>query len=429
MENKIEKLEQASQLLGQEQPDEIDKKIDQINEIKEKQTKLDDKTKEELEKEKRELIEQIKELEEDYYHPKDKMPDEEIDKITQDLLNHPLFWKEIPKNFEENDHFKALQQIVYDDEPENIAKHSLQKGNEHFKKGQDKTYFMKLALEQYTEGIEANGRDKQVNAKLYNNRALIQIKRKNYGKAIQDCKDAIMNDNNFVKAYYRCAQALVYLFKYKEAIVILEKAEKLDPQNKDIKKLIKESQTKYNNDLLKTQQKKDQKVQEQSTLFNALKIRNIYLGKAIMDFPDSCNKSCWLEDDGSLHFPAFIQYPEFQQMDYIQDIHESHKLQENIKALFDENGHLVYDLNKVYNPNNVELYLELNQVEPYYQIKNISDWPKQRGLIKIDSRKKMATLMATKGFVLPKVAEFYMVCPDSKDFYEHFKRNFEIIKR
>lgn len=41
----------------------------------------------------------------------------------------------------------------------------------------------------------------------------------------------------------------------------------------------------------------------------------------------------------------------------------------------------------------------------------------------------MATLMATKGFVLPKVAEFYMVCPDSKDFYEHFKRNFEIIKR
>lgn len=36
--------------------------------------------------------------------------------------------------------------------------------------------------------------------------------------------------------------------------------------------------------------------------------------------------------------------------------------------------------------------------------------------------------MATKGYILPKVAEVFMVCPESKVFYEHFRNNFDFIK-
>lgn len=35
--------------------------------------------------------------------------------------------------------------------------------------------------------------------------------------------------------------------------------------------------------------------------------------------------------------------------------------------------------------------------------------------------------MATRGYVLPCVAEFYVVCPDNKEFYSHFRRNFEFV--
>lgn len=42
-------------------------------------------------------------------------------------------------------------------------------------------------------------------------------------------------------------------------------------------------------------------------------------------------------------------------------------------------------------------------------------------------KKKITSILATKGYVLPRVAEFYMVCPDSKEFYYHFKRHFEFI--
>lgn len=36
--------------------------------------------------------------------------------------SHPLFMKELPKNLEENKHLTALQNIMYDDEPVNIAR-------------------------------------------------------------------------------------------------------------------------------------------------------------------------------------------------------------------------------------------------------------------------------------------------------------------
>lgn len=84
-----------------------------------------------------------------------------------------------------------MQSMIYDDTPENIAIYAQKKGNELFKKGQDVPYYINEAFKTYTEGIDAKGSDPEINSKLLNNRALIQIKKKNYGKAIEDCKEAI----------------------------------------------------------------------------------------------------------------------------------------------------------------------------------------------------------------------------------------------
>lgn len=50
-----------------------------------------------------------------------------------------------------------------------------EKGNEHFKKGAGKKYFIRQAIQSYTEGIEAGSSEKNVNAQLYNNRALMHM--------------------------------------------------------------------------------------------------------------------------------------------------------------------------------------------------------------------------------------------------------------
>lgn len=85
----------------------------------------------------------------------------------------------------------ALQNLLHDDTPENLARSYKEKGNEHFKKGSGKKYFIRQAIQSYTEGIEAGSSEKNVNAQLYNNRALMHMHLKNFGRAIDDCKSAL----------------------------------------------------------------------------------------------------------------------------------------------------------------------------------------------------------------------------------------------
>ena len=119
---------------------------------------------------------------------KTQMSEKELEETTNYLKNHPLFLKEIPENIDDYPDLVALQNLIYDDEPENVARHckvkskyfqkttTIQvKGNELYKKGTGKKYFIKEALKAYTEGIDAKGKDKETNAILYTNRALMHI--------------------------------------------------------------------------------------------------------------------------------------------------------------------------------------------------------------------------------------------------------------
>lgn len=92
------------------------------------------------------------------------------------LTKHPLFMKEMPKDLENYPDIQALQALLHDDTPEKLAHDFNHAGNEVYKKGPDTEYFLKEAFKSYSEGIDVNSSDKETNAKLYNNRALIQIK-------------------------------------------------------------------------------------------------------------------------------------------------------------------------------------------------------------------------------------------------------------
>lgn len=70
---------------------------------------------------------------------------------------------------------------------------------------------MKEAYHKYTDAINIKCPDPVINAKLHANRAQLNLKLKNYGKVINDCKECLKYDPNFVKGYYRYAKALLCL--------------------------------------------------------------------------------------------------------------------------------------------------------------------------------------------------------------------------
>lgn len=74
------------------------------------------------------------------------MTPQECEETTNYLKNHPLFMKEIPTNIEDYPDLLALQNLFHDDTPENLARSHKEKGNEHFKKGAGKKYFIRQAI-------------------------------------------------------------------------------------------------------------------------------------------------------------------------------------------------------------------------------------------------------------------------------------------
>jgi hypothetical protein len=91
------------------------------------------------------------------YKPEHQMTEEEMKETTEYLLNHPLFMKELPADIESNPHLMALQNIIYDEEPEKLAEtlnvtNNLpqRQGNERLKERPNHIYFMKDAYKKYT---------------------------------------------------------------------------------------------------------------------------------------------------------------------------------------------------------------------------------------------------------------------------------------
>lgn len=82
-------------------------------------------------------------------------------------------------------------------------------------------YHMKQAYQKYSEAIKLKCPSPAINAKLHANRAQLNLKLKNYGKVVNDCKLCLQYEPNYVKGYYRYAKALIALEKYEDCIKLL----------------------------------------------------------------------------------------------------------------------------------------------------------------------------------------------------------------
>eukprot|EP00002_Diphylleia_rotans_P002926 TRINITY_DN1191_c0_g2_i3.p1 TRINITY_DN1191_c0_g2~~TRINITY_DN1191_c0_g2_i3.p1 ORF type:complete len:498 (+),score=131.33 TRINITY_DN1191_c0_g2_i3:91-1584(+) len=101
-------------------------------------------------------------------------------------------------------------------------------GNQAFSSGQHKD-----AVDLYTQALEVDPSNKNLNAILYGNRAAAHMKVKDYTKALADCNSSLSLNPTYSKSISRRAQCYMALEQYEDAVRDFQNLANSDPENRD----------------------------------------------------------------------------------------------------------------------------------------------------------------------------------------------------
>ncbi|KAJ0110862.1 hypothetical protein Patl1_01666 [Pistacia atlantica] len=188
-----------------------------------------------------------------------------------------------------------------------------EKGNEYVKQG--KKHYSD-AIDCYTRGINQNVLSSSENSILYANRAHVNLLLGNYRRALMDAEEAIKLCPNNVKAYYRAAKASLVLNLLNEAKSFCEKGLEQDPDNKELKKLAGEI------DSRKQEEDERQALVSKADLASAIQNRGLKIGKAMFQELTGLRKPV-LDNNNILHWPVLLLYAEVMSSDFIEDFCET----------------------------------------------------------------------------------------------------------
>ncbi|XP_038703208.1 RNA polymerase II-associated protein 3 isoform X3 [Tripterygium wilfordii] len=129
--------------------------------------------------------------------------------------------------------------LAEESSPDAVSEKEL--GNEYFKQKK-----FKEAIDCYSRSIAFSP-----TAVAYANRAMAYLKIKRFQEAEDDCTEALNLDDRYIKAYSRRATARKELGKLKGSIEDAEFAQRLEPNNQEVKKQYAEVKSLYEKEILK----------------------------------------------------------------------------------------------------------------------------------------------------------------------------------
>jgi len=138
------------------------------------------------------------------------------------------------------------------------------------------------ALTIYTDALEIDPHNKPTNAKLYNNRAMVNAKLKRLEASADDCSKAIELDENYQKAYLRRFRTYQDLGKHEEAVRDVEKLCQMDRGNREYKQLLRDAKL----ELKKSKRKDYYKVLGVGKDASDDEIKKGYRKRALVHHPD-----------------------------------------------------------------------------------------------------------------------------------------------
>jgi len=363
--------------------------------------------------------------------------------------SHPYFMSDLEREMQAgNPYVDAFQQLLYEDPPEEIAENKKQQGNDALKRGPK---YYDDAIKCYTAAIDAGSSDNKANAVYYSNRAAVQLLKRNFGKVIEDCESALKLDAGNVKAYFRCSKAMLGLHKYTQAMEKMEAGLKVDGENKELKKMLEETRKKHQqqqDEVKKKEQAKAKAMVAESSKSRAarkaIEDRGIVMGESVYQgLSGGQNVESKVDEEGHLHWPVLVVYPEFDQSDFLQDVHELAAVADTIALLFDPSQPPPdWDQGRKYTTSSVRVYYasyackELSTGKKKVEsdedfIGSLLSGSDRKGkaeeyaradkskYIEVDLTKSLVEVLQQEGHVVPGFPVFHVVVRDSV-FERHF---------
>ncbi|KAF7971044.1 hypothetical protein HWV62_22171 [Athelia sp. TMB] len=152
-----------------------------------------------------------------------------LDDKLKEFDNVPLFMKSLPSEGGDDTLVNAIQSLIYEGHPDEIAQNFKTQGNDYFK---GKRY--REAMGFYTQGLEAKPTDPVLSEALLCNRAACNLELQNYGSVLKDCSEALQLNPKSSKAYYRSSLALLALERLEQVLDCCDRCLQFDPDNKGV---------------------------------------------------------------------------------------------------------------------------------------------------------------------------------------------------
>ncbi|KAG0217173.1 hypothetical protein B0O80DRAFT_452899 [Mortierella sp. GBAus27b] len=268
----------------------------------------------------------------------------------------PLFMNSLPEDAEDNPMIQALQSLMFDGTPEEVAENFKNQGNESFKQGKR---FYKDAIEFYTKGLDVGCKDAKLIETLYVNRAACNLPLENYRMVLTDCSKALKLNPKNVKALFRSAKALFALEMYVEAIDCCEHALGIEPDNQAIKDEQAKIQAEFDRkEKIRIEKElREQRIREKKAKVKAaLAKRNIKTAITPEFKADHPHEVQYDEEQDQITVPTFFLYPEHNESDLIQAFNEQDRIGDQLAEIFYEAA--PWDPDHKYRPETVQTYFE-----------------------------------------------------------------------
>ena len=343
-----------------------------------------------------------------------------------------LFWDEIPDDTDNAD-IAAINAINEETSPEERALNFKEMGNRALKTGisQRKKFYLRQAIEQYTQGIDLRCNDTDLNSTLYANRAHVNLLLGNDRNAILDGKDAARYNPQNVKAYFRAAKGALKLDYYDECIDLCQQGLLIEPENVELMQMRKTAQA---NKATEASKRLAQETQQYNARGPARELCDAILGRGIKigrpQFAIGSRKP-HLESDLSLTWPVLFFYPEASMaQDAIEEFHEEDTFAEHLNIMFDsESPPLDWDVDCRYKRNSIELYYLSYAAKPldraglvealYGGWPSVSDdgplryGPKAAEWIRLDESLTLGGALQRPDHVVPGIPVFFILARDT----------------
>lgn len=296
------------------------------------------------------------------------------DKWEEEMEKHPLFRTQPIKEGEVSPLIEALQQLKYDpneNTPEELAKNYKEDGNENFRL---KKY--RWAIDCYTEGLKQNCQNIDLRVQLLTNRAAAHFHLGNYRSSLLDAIEARELKSTHMKALIRGALCCMELKLYKECIMWCNEGLAIEEENESLKQLREnaEEQKKLQEKEAKQKMLEDkQKEKSERRLRHAIKERGIKIKRKT---PDTDTEHEWdisdletnhpaakqnvhLNEENYLVWPVYFLYPEYAEVDFIQEFKENTRFIDHLRVMFGSpNNQPKWDKQNNYIPEKLQIYFE-----------------------------------------------------------------------